>query len=159
MRMIHRAGIFVPDNAYFLFKDGLINGITWSGNYTGYASYQITDHIHVRTYIWSGVSSDNDNNASVITQHLDLRGFKRVHFKYTSIHYENGEAPNIRVYPNYVSLDHDGEGPWTVSYDLSALADPTDVMLMIQSGHLKKTTTSGSIEASITVKEVWVTRD
>ena len=156
--MVHRAGIFVPDNAFFLFKSGLINGVTWSGNTTGYSSYEITDHIKARAYIWSGVTS-SDSNASVITQHLDLRGFKRVHFKYTDIDYENGEAPNIRVYPNYVSLEHEGDGPWTVSYDLSALADPSDVMLMIQSGHLAKTTSSGSIDASITVTEVWVTRD
>ena len=158
MRMVHRAGIYVPDNANFLFKNGLINGVTWSGNITGYSSYEITDHIHVRAYIWSGVTS-SDSNASVITQHLDLRGYKHIHFKYSSINYENGEAPNIRVYPNYVSLEHEGDGPWTVSYDLSALADQSDVMLMIQSGHLAKTTTSGSIDASITVKEVWVTRD
>ena len=158
MRMVHRAGIFVPDNAFFLFKNGLINGVTWNGHTTGYASYEITDHLYARAYIWSGVTS-SDSNASIVTQHLDLRGFKRIHFKYSSINYENGEAPNIRVYPNYVSLEHEGEGPWTVSYDLSALADQSDVMLMIQSGHLAKTTTSGSIDASITVKEVWVTRN
>ena len=158
MRMVHRAGIFVPDNAFFLFKNGLINGVTWNGHTTGYASYEITDHIKARAYIWSGVTS-GDSNASVVTQHLDLRGYRHVHFKYTGIDYENGEAPNIRVYPNYVSLEHEGEGPWTVSYDLSGLADLTDVMLMIQSGHLAKTTSSGSVDASITVTEVWVTRD
>ena len=156
--MVHRAGIFVPDNAFFLFKNGLINGVTWNGHTTGYASYDIDDRLHARAYIWSGVTS-SDSNASIVTQHLDLRGYKHVHFKYTGIDYENGEAPNIRVYPNYVSLEHEGEGPWTVSYDLSALADQSDVMLMIQSGHLAKTTSSGSIDASITVREVWVTRD
>lgn len=158
MRMVHRAGIFVPDNAFFLFQNGLINGVTWTGTITGYSSYEITDHIKARAYIWSGVTS-NDSNASVVTQHLDLRGYRHVHFRYTDIDYENGDAPNIRVYPNYVSLEHEGDGPWTVSYDLSALADLTDVMLMIQSGHLAKTTSGGSIDASITVTEVWVTRD
>lgn len=157
MRMVHRAGIYVPDNANFLFKNGLINGVTWTGSAQGYSSYEITDHIKARAYIWSGVTGTG--SSSVITQHLDLRGYKRVHFKYSDIDYENGEAPNIRVYPNYVSLEHEGDGPWTVSYDLSALADQSDVMLMIQSGHLTKSSSSGSIDASITVTEVWVTRD
>ena len=157
MRMVHRAGIYIPDNAFFLFRNGLINGVTWTGSAQGYSSYEITDHINARAYIWAGETGTG--SSSVITQHLDLRGYKRVHFKYSSIHYQNGEAPNIRVYPNYVSLEHEGDGPWTVSYDLSALADQSDVMLMIQSGHIAKTSSSGSISASITVREVWVTRD
>ena len=156
--MVHRSGVFLPDNAYFLFQNGVINGVTWNGHTTGYASYEITDHLYARAYIWSGVTS-NDSNASIVAQHLDLRGFKHVWFKYSSIHYLNGESPNIRVYPYYVSLNHDGEGPWTVSYDLSSLADLSDVRLMIQSGHVSKTSSSGSVTASISVKEVWVTRD
>lgn len=157
MRMIHRAGLLIPENAFYLFKDGLINGVSWTGSAQGYSSYEITDHIHVRAYLWSGVTGTG--SSSVITQHLDLRGFKHVHFKYSSISVYAGECPNIRVYPNYVSTPSEGEGPWIASYDLSALADLTDVMLMIQSGHLNKQTSSGVQNASITVREVWATRD
>lgn len=157
VRMVHRSGIFVPDNAFYLFKGGLINNISWTGSAEGYSSYEINTVIKARAYLWNGVTGTG--SSSVITQHLDLRGFKHVHFKYSAISVYAGECPNIRVYPNYVSTPSEGEGPWIADYDLSAIPDLSDVMLMIQSGHLNKQTSSGVQNASITVTEVWATRD
>lgn len=157
MRMIHRAGIFLPDNAYYLFKDGAINGITWTGTAQGYSSYEINTVLKARAYLWNGVTGTG--SSSIITQHQDLRGFRHVCFKYTAITVFAGECPNIRVYPNYVSTPSDGARPWVAVYDLSAIPDLSDVMLMIQSGHLNKQTSSGVQDASITVTEVWATRD
>lgn len=156
LRMIHRAGILLPDNAYFLFKDGTINGITWTGSYQGYSSYEITTHIKVRGYIWNGVSGTG--SSSVIT-YVDLRGFKRLHFLYTNISVVNGTCPNIRAYPNYVSTPSDGSGPWEAVYDLSAIPDLSDLRIMIQSGHVSKTSTSGVIDSELVVTAVWATRD
>ena len=156
MRMVHRAGIFVPDNAYYLFKGGSINGITWSGSYEGYSSYEINTHIRVRGYIWNGVSGTG--SSSVIT-YVDLRGFKHLHFLYTTIKVVNGTCPNIRAYPNYVSTPSDGSGPWEAVYDLSAIPDLSDLRIMIQSGHVSKTSTSGVIDSELVVTAVWATRD
>ena len=155
MRMIHRAGILLPDNAYYLFKDGAINGITWTGTSRGYSSYHINTDINVRAYLWNGVTGTG--SSSVITRHLDLRGFKRVHFLVSGIDVYAGGAPNIRVYPNYVSLQN--SAPFEAVYDLSAIPDLSDVMLMIQSGHLNKQSSSGVMNAGVTVSAVWATRD
>lgn len=156
LRMIHRAGILLPDNAYYFFKGGSINGITWTGSYEGYSSYEINTHIRVRGYIWNGVSGTG--SSSVIT-YVDLRGFKHLHFLYTTIKVVNGTCPNVRVYPNYVSTPSDGSGPWTTSYDLSTISDLSNVLLMIQSGHVSKTSTSGVIDSELVVTAVWATRD
>lgn len=155
LRMIHRAGILLPDNAYFLFKDGTINGITWTGSYQGYSSYEINTVLKARAYLWNGVTGTG--SSSVITQHLDLRGFKRVHFLVSAINVYAGGAPNIRVYPNYVSLQN--SAPFEAVYDLSAISDLSDVMLMIQSGHLNKQSSSGVMNAEVAVSAVWATRD
>lgn len=155
MRMIHRAGIFLPDNAYYLFKDGSINGITWTGTAQGYSSYRIDTVLGARAYLWNGVTGTG--SSSVITQHLDLRGFKRVHFLVSAIAVLNGDSPNIRVYPNYVSLQN--SAPFETVYDLSAISDLSNVMLMIQSGHLNKQSSSGVMNAEVDVSAVWATRD
>ena len=156
MRMIHRAGILVPDNAFYLFQNGLINGITWTGSYEGYSSYEINTHIRVRGYIWNGVSGTG--SSSVIT-YVDLRGFKRLHFLYTTIKVVNGTCPNIRAYPNYVSTPFEGSGPWEAVYDLSAIPDLSNLRIMIQSGHVSKTSTSGVVDSELVVTAVWATRD
>ena len=156
VRMVHRAGLLLPNDGYYLFKDGEINGITWSGHAEGYSSYEISDVIKVRGYIWSGVSGTG--SSSVIT-YVDLRGFKRLHFAYSSISVVDGESPNIRAYPNYVSTPSEGEGPWEAVYDLAAIPDLSNQLIMIQSGHIQKTSTSGSVDASLTVTAVWATRD
>ena len=145
----------LPDNAYFLFKDGTINGITWTGSASGYSSYEINTVIRARAYLWNGVTGTG--SSSVITQHLDLRGFKRVHFRISYIKVYAGTAPNIRVYPNYVSLQN--SAPFETVYDLSAIPDLSDVMLMIQSGHLNKQSSSGVMDAEVQVSAVWATRD
>lgn len=155
MRMAHRAGILVPDNAFYLFQDGLINDITWTGSAQGYSSYEISTVLKARGYIWNGVTGTG--SSSIITQHLDLRGFKHIHFLVSGIDVLDGTAPNIRTYPNYVSLQD--SAPFESVYDLSAIPDLSDVMLMIQSGHVSKPSTSGSINASITVNAVWATRE
>lgn len=156
MRMVHRAGIFVPDNAYYLFKGGKINGITWTGGSEGYGDYEINTRIMVGCYIWNGVSGSG--SSSVIT-YVDLRGFKKLHFLYTTIKVVNGTCPNIRAYPNYVSTPSDGSGPWEAVYDLSAIPDLSDLRIMIQSGHVSKTSTSGVIDSELVVTAVWATRD
>lgn len=156
MRMAHRAGLLLPNDGYFLFKEGQINGITWTGSYEGYSSYEITTHISVRGYIWSGVSGTG--SSSVIT-YVDLRGFKRLHFLYTTIKVVNGTCPNIRAYPNYVSTPSDGEGPWEAVYDLSAIPDLSNLRIMIQSGHVSKTSTSGVVDSGLVVTNIWATRD
>ena len=155
LRMIHRAGILLPDNAYFLFKGGAINGITWTGSAQGYSSYEINTVLKARAYLWNGVTGTG--SSSIVTQHLDLRGFKRVHFLVSGIAVLAGQAPNIRVYPNYVSLQN--SAPFEAVYDLSAISDLSNVMLMIQSGHLNKQSSSGSINAEVVVSAVWATRD
>lgn len=154
MRMVHRAGLLLPNNGYYLFRDGTINGITWTGTAQGYSDYQINTVIHAGAYLWSGVTGTG--SSSVIT-YVDLRGFKRVHFLVSEIKYFAGEAPNIRVYPNYVSLQQ--TAPFETVYDLSAISDLSRVLLMIQSGHLNKQTSSGVQDAGVTVSAVWATRD
>lgn len=156
VRMAHRSGVLVPDNAFFLFQAGAINGITWTGSYEGYSSYEINTRIRVRGYIWNGVSGTG--SSSVIT-YADLRGFRHLHIKYSTIKTVSGTSPNIRVYPNYVSLQSDGSGPWEAVYDLSAIPDLTSTLLMIQSGHVSKTSTSGVVDAELIVDAVWATRD
>lgn len=152
--MVHRAGILLPDNAYYLFKNGKINGITWTGGSDGYSSYEINTRIRVRAYLWNGVSGSG--SSSVIT-YVDLRGFKKVHFLVTRIMKVAGTAPNIRVHPNYVSLQN--SVPFETVYDLSAITDLSNVLLMIQSGHVSKTSTSGVIDSELIVTAVWATRD
>ena len=156
VRMAHRAGILVPDNAFYLFQDGLINGVTWTGSAQGYSSYEISDVLKARGYIWSGVSGTG--SSSIIT-YVDLRGFRYLHFAYSAISVLDGECPNIRACPNYVSTPSEGEGPWEAVYDLSAIPDLSNQLIMIQSGHVSKSSTSGSINASITVNAVWATRE
>ena len=118
MRMVHRAGLLLPNDAYFVFKDGKINGITWTGSASGYGSYTISTYIMAGAYIQSGVTGSG--SASVIAT-VDLRGFKRLHFRVSYIKVYAGTAPNIRVYPNYVSLQN--SAPFDVAYDLSAITD------------------------------------
>lgn len=154
MRMVHRAGLLLPNNGYYLFRDGTINGITWTGTAQGYSDYRIDTVIHAGAYLWSGVTGTG--SSSVIT-YVDLRGFKRVHFLVSEITYFAGEAPNIRVYPNYVSLQQ--TAPFEAVYDLSAISDLSRVLLMIQSGHLNKQSSSGVQDAGVTVSAVWATRD
>ena len=156
MRMVHRAGIMVPDNAFYLFKGGTINQISWTGTYEGYSSYEINTHIRVRGYIWNGVSG---TGSSSVVGYADLRGFKHLHFGYSTIKVVSGTAPNIRAYPNYVSTPSDGTGPWTTSYDLSAIPDLSNVRIMIQSGHISKTSTSGVVDSELVVDSIWATRD
>lgn len=156
MRMVHRAGLLLPNDGYYLFQNGEINGITWSGHAEGYSSYEISDVIKVRGYIWSGVSGTG--SSSVIT-YVDLRGFKRLHFLYTTIKVVNGTCPNIRAYPNYVSTPSEGGGPWEAVYDLSAIPDLSNLRIMIQSGHVSKTSTSGVVDSELVVTSVWATRD
>lgn len=155
MRMVHRAGLLLPNDGYFLFKEGQINGVTWTGSYQGYSSYEINTVLKARAYLWNGVTGTG--SSSVITQHLDLRGFKHVHFRVSGIDVYAGGAPNIRVYPNYVSLQD--TAPFEAVYDLSAIPDLSNVMLMIQSGHLNKQSSSGVMNAEVTVSAVWATRD
>lgn len=154
MRMVHRAGIVVPSDAYYLFQNGSINGITWTGSFEGYSSYEINTVIRVRGYIWNGVSGTG--SASVIT-YADLRGFARLHFAYSTIKIVSGHAPNIRVYPNYVSTPD--EGDLIASYDLSAIPDLSSTLIMIQSGHVSKSQTSGVVDSELVVTAVWATRD
>lgn len=156
MRMVHRAGIFVPDNAYYLFKDGSINGITWSGSYEGYSSYEINTHIKVRGYIWNGVSGTG--SSSVIT-YVNLQGFRHLHFLYSAIKVVNGTCPNVRAYPYYVSTPSEGSGPWEAVYDLSAIPDLSNLRIMIQSGHVSKASTSGVVDSELVVTAVWATRN
>ena len=156
MRMAHRAGIFVPDNAFYLFKGGAINGITWTGSYEGYSSYEINTVIRVRGYIWDGVSGTG--SSSVITN-ADLRGYAKLHFKYSTIKIVNGTCPNIRVYPNYVSTPTEGDPPIVTSYDLSAIPDLTSTIVMIQSGHISKSSTSGVVDSELVITDVWATRE
>lgn len=147
----------LPDNAFYLFKNGTINGITWTGSASGYSSYTINSSgIHVGAYIWSGVSGSG--SSSVIT-YADLRGFKHLGFVYNEIKVLNGTCPNIRAYPNYVSTPSDGAGPWTTIYDLSAIPDLSNQLIMIQSGHVSKSSTSGVVDSDLNVTAVWVTRD
>ena len=156
MRMVHRAGIFLPDNAFYLFKSGTINGITWTGSADGYSSYTINSSgINVRAYLWNGVSGSG--SSSVIT-YVDLRGFKHVGFTYNEYKTVSATAPNIRVYPNYVSLST-GTGSRTAIYDLSAIPDLSNQLIMIQSGHVSKSSTSGVVDSVLTVTAVWATRD
>lgn len=155
MRMIHRAGLLLPINGYYLFRDGTINGITWTGTAQGYSSYEINTVLKARAYLWNGVTGTG--SSSIVTQHLDLRGFNKVHFLVSGIDVYAGEAPNIRVYPNYVSLQD--SAPFEAVYDLSAIPDLSDVMLMIQSGHLNKQSSSGAMNAEVVVSAVWATRD
>lgn len=155
MRMVHRAGLLLPSNGYYLFRDGAINGITWTGSAQGYSSYEINTGLKARAYLWNGVTGTG--SSSVITQHLDLRGFTKVHFLVSGIDVLNGDSPNIRVYPNYVSLQD--SAPFEAVYDLSAIPDLSDVMLMIQSGHLNKQSSSGVMNAEVAVSAVWATRD
>lgn len=145
----------MPSPAFYLFNNGTINGITWTGSAQGYSSYEINTIIRARAYLWNGVTGTG--SSSVITQNLDLRGFKRVHFRISYIKVYAGTAPNIRVYPNYVSLQN--SAPFEVAYDLSAIPDLSDVMLMIQSGHLDKQSSSGVMDAEVQVSAVWATRD
>lgn len=156
MRMVHRAGIFVPDNAYYLFNGGSINGITWSGSYEGYSSYEINTHIKVRGYIWNGVSGTG--SSSVIT-YVNLQGFRHLHFLYSTIKVVNGTCPNVRAYPYYVSTPSEGSGPWEAVYDLSAIPDLSNLRIMIQSGHVSKTSTSGVVDSEIIVDAIWATRN
>lgn len=154
MRMVHRSGVFLPDNAFYLFDGGKINNVTWTGTAQGYSSYNIDTVIHARAYLWNGVTG---TGSSSVTAYADLRGFKRVHFRVTRINVLAGTAPNIRVYPNYVSLQN--SAPFDTVYDLSAIPDLSNVPLMIQSGHLSKQSSSGVLEASVTVSAIWATRD
>ena len=156
MRMVHRAGLFIPNNAFYIFQNGLINGITWTGTASGYSNYSITDKIMAGGYIWSGVTGSG--SSSVIT-YVDLRGFKHIHFAYDVIKVAGGECPNIRVYPNYVSLTSEGEGPWEAVYDLDAIPDLSNQLIMIQSGHINKDTSSGVVDSEVDVTAVWATRD
>ena len=102
--------------------------------------------------------SSNTGSASIIT-YVDLRGFRHLHFAYDEIKVYGGNAPNIRVYPNYVSTPSEGDGPWEAVYDLSAIPDLTNQLLMIQSGHLNKQQSSGVMDSTIRVTAVWATRD
>lgn len=156
MRMVHRSGVFLPDNAFYLFKDGKINNVTWTGTSSGYGSWEINTILKARVYIYSGVSGQG---SASITTTVDLRGFKHLHFGYSTVDQVSGTAPNIRVYPNYVSIPHEGSGPWTTSYDLSAITDLSSTLIMIQSGHVSKSSTSGVVNAEIFVTSVWATRD
>lgn len=157
MRMVHRAGIFLPDNAFYLFKSGSINGVSWSGTSEGYSSYSINSSgINVRGYLWNGVSG---TGSASVNAYVDLRGFKHLGFTYSEIKVVNGTCPNIRAYPNYVSTPSDGNGPWTTIYDLSAIPDLSNQRIMIQSGHVSKTSTSGVVDSVINVTAVWATRD
>ena len=153
MRMAHRAGLLIPNNCMYLFNGGVINGITWTGGAQGFSSYEISTVIGCRAYIWNGETGTG--SASVIA-YADLRDFSQLHFRVTAQKTVAGTAPNIRVYPNYVSLQ--SSAPYEAVYDLSAIPDLSNVMIMIQSGHITKSTTSGVIDAQISVSQVWATR-
>lgn len=156
MRMIHRAGLFLPSNGYYLFRDGKINGITWTGSGSGWGSWEINTRIRARAYIYSG---ETGSGSATVATTVDLRGFKHLHFIYSFIEQVSGTAPNIRVYPYYVSIPHDGSGPWATSYDLSAISNLSSVQIWIQSGHVSKSSSSGSVNSEIIVTSVWATRD
>lgn len=154
MRMVHRSGLLIPNNCLYLFDGGAINGFTWTGTTSGYSTYTIDTVIRCRAYIWSG---ETGTGSSSVTIRVDLRGFTKLHFRVSSQKTVAGTAPNIRVYPNYVSLQ--STAPYESVYDLSAIPDLSDVLIMIQSGHINKQTSSGVIDAQIDVAKVWATRD
>lgn len=130
-----------------------MNGVSWTGSTSGYSSYEVSTVIGCRAYIWSGETGTG--SSSVIT-YADLRGFTKLHFRVTSKKTVSGTAPNIRVYPNYVSLQN--STPFEAVYDLSSIPDLSNVLIMIQSGHVSKTSSSGSVDAQISVSKVWATR-
>lgn len=146
----------MPSPAFYLFNNGTINGVTWTGSYSGYSSYEINTHIRVRGYIWNGVSGTG--SSSVIT-YADLTGYKTLHFEYDTIKVVTGTAPNIRVHPYYTSLRNDGTGPWESTYDLSTFADKSNILIMIQSGHVSKSSTSGVVDSELIVTRVWATKE
>lgn len=153
MMLSHYSGILIPNTGEYLFRDGLINGIEWTPSTSGYSSCEINTVLKVRAYMWEGITG---TGSASIAGYADLTGFKKLHFAVSGISVLNGDSPNLRVYPNYVSLQN--AAPFEAVYDLSAIPDLSNTLIMIQSGHLNKQQSSGRMDASITVSAIWATR-
>lgn len=119
MRMSRRLGIFSQGGIKWIFKNGVVAGITWNGSGTSgtSATSSITDTLYVAT----STSSTSAKSARCITDNpISLTNLKTLYFEVTSVSGSSDRRFQVSddggaTYDAYVNVSSTGTGALNVT--------------------------------------------